>query len=174
MLSPWADDKLGEPLGFVTDDVSKKIYYEHLTKLKEHQVFYKILDLFDESPNAVEGMMDFYLKNNIYQQEYVKSFTGTDVKEDHHPNPAITLRYAREILAPKLKELYEINTDNLFDTKLDEYASNWMYFLRNEYKKILDNGLWLNDGNYIPHSFKPYVPWYVKNNEIFEYKLPLN
>lgn len=174
MLSPWADDRLGEPLGFVVDPISKKIYYEHLTKLKEHKVFYKILDLFQSSPHAVEGMMDYYLKNNIYKGDDINQFNGIDsVRGDHHPDPEITLKYAREILAPKLKELYEINTDNLFDKKLDGYAASWMHFLKHEDKKILDNGLWLNNGNYVPHSFKPYVPWYVKNNIIFEYKLPL-
>jgi len=174
MFSPWADDRLGEPLGFIGNPEAEKIYYEHLNKLKEHQIFYKIQDLFQCSPHTVESMMDFYLKNDIYQQKLVKQFNGLDgVREDHHPDPEITLKYAREILAPKLKELYNINTDNLFDKKLDEYATTWMHFLKHEDKKILDNGLWLKAGNYIPNSFKPYTPWYVKNNIVFEYKLPI-
>lgn len=173
MLSPWADDRLGEPLGFIGNPDAEKIYYEHLNKLKEHQIYYKIKDLFQSSPYTVESMMDFYLKNDIYQRKPIKQFDGVNnIREDHHPDPEITLRYAREILAPKLKELYNINTDKLFDKVLDRYATTWMYFLQNEDKKILDNGLWLANGNYIPHSFTPYTPWYVKNNIVFEYKLP--
>ena len=178
MLSPWLSDTLGEPNGYLFDIEDKSIirrYNKHFTQIKRIGVLDKIENIHYSQGNGIEGMMDYYLKEELDFYQPVLQYLPEQDRfiMDSHPNPWMGLQYARNVIAPYLKKHYVINLDKLFDTKMDEYAATWMYFLEYEKEKIKEKVLWVESGNPLVID-KNYIPWFIKNGKITEYKLPIN
>ena len=181
MLSPWLSDTLGEPNGYfydIKEDSNrltlKRKYDKHFNVIVDTGLLKDIETLFKLNNNTVESMLDFYLRNNIAMNKPLLQYLpdSDSYRFDHHPAPIDTLLYAREVLAPKVKSKLGIDLSYLFSNELDLYAETWMYFLKKEKKLIKDRALWTNTGKSITHTnFKPYIPWFIKNGKITEYKL---
>jgi hypothetical protein len=183
MLSPWLNDTLGEPNGYfygIEEDSSKapfkRKYDKHFKAIKDSGLLKNIETLFKSNNNSVEGMMDYYLRSNLDLKKPMFYYLpdSDNFRFDHHPAPTDTLLYAREVLAPKVKSKLGIDLSYLFSNELDLYAETWMYFLKKEKSKIKDKVLWMELGKSVHDTNrKPYVPWYIKDGEIIEYKLPI-
>jgi len=183
MLSPWLSDTLGEPNGYfygIEEDSSrallKRKYGKHFKAIKDSGLLKNIETLFKSNNNSVEGMMDYYLRSNLDLKKPMLVYLpdSDSFNFDHHPGPTDTLLYAREVLAPKVKSKLGIDLSYLFSNELDLYAETWMYFLKKEKSKIKDKVLWMELGKSVHDTNrKPYVPWYIKDGEIIEYKLPI-
>ena len=178
MLSPWLSDTLGEPQGYLKMVEDKKIirrYNKHFTQIEREGVLDNIKKVQNSIGNGIEAMMDYYLKEDLDFHQTVLQYLPDQDRfiMDTHPNPWMGLQYARNVIAPYLKKHYVINLDRLFDPIMDEYAATWMSFLKYEKEKVKEKVLWMEKGNPLVID-KNYIPWYIEDGKIIEYKLPIN
>lgn len=181
MLSPWHGTFLGEPnsyFGGIQDENLKgeviNNYEKHFKAIKDNNLLSKIEILFKSNPYSILGMYDFYLEQDIDMRPYIPLYLTNEgtFTLDTHPHPTATLRYAREVLYPNIKNKFNLDLTGIFDDKLDEYVKIWDYFYLNEKNLIKEKVYWMEENGHKVDN--PYIPWYIKDGKITEYKLPIN
>jgi len=150
MLDPWFDGNLGEP-GIGT--VPNHIYKEGIKLINNSTHLDDIKKI--SKDNFLEPCLEFFsIDNKNKEYGHIALGQESEPMQDYHMNPMLCLKYAREVVYPRLKDM--ISLESIFDKKLDKLSEEWLESLKNP--DFMKQHRILHDRREFQNYLHPY-PW---------------